>query len=266
MLRSLVYLDTHLLQQLVDQIDGGSLTELSVEDSIQSSKSGGIDARLASGRSAKELCSKTTRQVASSPASQLNKLITHCKGNPKETGWVAVDEPAAFGLLGRGQLVESIVDVSIPDAIKAIDRSDQFSPLFEGIEAFKDYIPDYNTDEIKETFRKVQTLQNMQQLLQGKLIIEAELSNGINAKYLGKLDKKYIFNIDELENDGYTIVGKVKETWKKGEWRQMLALPGMNFGNRETRRKMMNMRPAGESDPTYTEGPAALLQILAIYY
>lgn len=268
MLKTFAYLDTDLLQQLIDQIDGGSLKQRSVEDSITSSKSGSGNLRFASGKIGQGNSLTTTQQFEMSPSAQFNRLHSYCEKNAEETGWEYIEDPAQFTLLHQnpGKLVESQVNISIPQAIKGIDEAAKYSSFLEDASAFKAYLTNWDEEEMQKDLEQARLLQRFQQYLQGKLIVEADFTNGVNAKYVGKLNKKFIKNEDELENDGYTIIGKVKDTWGKGEWRQPLLLSVMNVFNREDRRKIMGTKPNKGDESNFIEGPAALLQILAIYY
>lgn len=267
MLKNFIYLDTDMLEQLVDQVDGGSLEEQSTEDSVTSSKSGSGNAKLISGAVGQEKSSRTTRKLKTSPAMQFNRLHDYCESNPVETGWEYIKEPSQFNLLAKGKLVESKVDISIPEDIRAltkIDKISQFLELLDSNPALKASMPDWNEEERRKLTKQANTIRSFQEAYKGKLVIRADFANEVNAKYVGKLNTDFLVQEDELEDDDYTIIGKVRMKWGKGEWIPPLSLSRMDLFNRESRRKMMRTEP-DEGDTTSIEGPAALLQVLAIY-
>jgi hypothetical protein len=66
--------------------------------------------------------------------------------------------------------------------------------------------------------------------------------------------------------DGHArVVGKVSSQWRKGAWKSLLALPGMNLMNREQRRKLESEGPKPGQEDNWLEGPALMLDVLAIY-
>lgn len=266
MLRSFAYLDSDFLQQLVAQIDNGLLKTTAIEDSIISSKNGGADLKVASGKIGREESNTTSQQLEISSSAQFNRLLEYCQNNDNETGWKCVEDTAGLSSISLGSLVQSRVNISIPQEIKAISRSKEYSNILGDIAPFKNYIPGWNEAEMKDVSDKVASLQQFQRYFKGNLIIQADLAQDENAKYVGKLKQKFISDEDEIESDGYFIVGKVKETWGEEEWKQPLLLSGMDVFNREERRRKMSEKPSKDNADGFIEGPAALLQVLAIYY
>jgi hypothetical protein len=66
--------------------------------------------------------------------------------------------------------------------------------------------------------------------------------------------------------DGYAkVVGKVSTQWGKGQWKLLLALPGMDLLSRDKRREMERKGPNEGQEQNWLEGPAILLDVLTIY-
>ena len=53
--------------------------------------------------------------------------------------------------------------------------------------------------------------------------------------------------------------------WQAGQWKPLLSLPGMNVLPREQRRKMEREGPESGQEASWLEGPAVMLDLLAIY-
>jgi hypothetical protein len=68
------------------------------------------------------------------------------------------------------------------------------------------------------------------------------------------------------EIDGLArVVGKVSTIWQKEEWKPLLSLPGANLIPREQRRKLERTKPTEDQQDNWLEGPALMLDVLAVY-
>ncbi|MFT8330101.1 MAG: hypothetical protein ABF614_01370 [Bifidobacterium psychraerophilum] len=266
MLRSFIYLDTDLLSQLMDPIDTGSIKTSSVEKSQESNKAGGANLKVLKGDISKTDSQTITQQIDSSAPAQFDRFIKYCESHVDDTDWLTVEDASSFSSIRRGQVIEVQADVEIPDFIKVLDQSENISSILDTMSLMKGFLPNYNESEMSKVSSQMESIKPAQRFVQEKLVIEASLLDDLNARVVGKLNKRFIINNDDLEGDGYSIVGKVRETWGSKEWKQVLTLPGMDFMNREQRRKLLKQEPNDDEKQNFIQGPAALLQILAIYY
>ena len=68
------------------------------------------------------------------------------------------------------------------------------------------------------------------------------------------------------ELDGVVrLIGKVSKRWPSGQWKPLLALPGSSLLPRQKRRELERTPPKSDTEDQYLQGPACLLDILAIY-
>jgi hypothetical protein len=70
--------------------------------------------------------------------------------------------------------------------------------------------------------------------------------------------------IGELSGS-FRVTGKVGRAIRKGEYKMLIGLPGMSLLPRDQRRAMEKDRPKPEEMDMYLEGPARLIDVLAIY-
>lgn len=80
-------------------------------------------------------------------------------------------------------------------------------------------------------------------------------------------DWKLVFSIPagiDVEGDAY-VVGKVSKVWGAGEWRPLPGLPVFSQLPRAQRREMERKGPAPDGKMMWQEGPAVLLDVLAVY-
>ncbi|MCI1868705.1 DUF6414 family protein [Bifidobacterium crudilactis] len=264
MLKSFIYLDVELLHQLIGAAEDGLVTEQAVESGGEGSVSGragfkglGIEAKHAGSN-------KTTTQLDDTDSARFTRLIQFCKTNSEQAEWLSVEDPASAIEATTGKLVELTADTYVPDFIKYVSQYKQISGVLELAGQLKGLVPGINDDDVQSVSSMNSKMSPIASLMKDKLVICGDCA-GFQFRCVGKIKPQYVIGDEELEGDEYRIVGKVRSSWKRGEWKNMLSLPGMDFMSREQRRKMMKEEPTEENKNQYVEGPAIQLQILAIY-
>ncbi len=82
-------------------------------------------------------------------------------------------------------------------------------------------------------------------------------------KVAGKLASEHL---KDSEIDGYVrVVGKVAQRWPKNRWKPLLALPGASLLPRKERKALESKAPSEDDADQFLEGPAVMLDVLAIY-
>jgi hypothetical protein len=61
------------------------------------------------------------------------------------------------------------------------------------------------------------------------------------------------------------FVGKVAKRWPSGQGRHLLALPGTTLLSRHERRALESKKPDDPNDDSYLNGPAVILDLLAVW-
>jgi hypothetical protein len=78
----------------------------------------------------------------------------------------------------------------------------------------------------------------------------------------GELDEAFVRG--DLEGPA-RVVGKVAKQWPAGQWKPLLALPGSSLLPRSKRRELERKRPDSDKEASYLEGPAVMLDVLAVF-
>jgi hypothetical protein len=264
MLNSFIYLDVELLHQLIGAAENGLVTEQAVESGGEGSVSGRAGFQGLSVEAKHAGNNKTTRQLDDTDFARFTRLMQFCKANSEEADWLPVENPASAIEATTGKLVELTVDTYVPDFIKYVNKYQQISGVLELAEQLKGVVPGINDDDVQSISSMNSKMSPIASIMKDKLVVCGDCA-GFQFHCVRKIKPQYVIGDEELEGDEYRIVGKVRSSWKRGEWKNMLSLPGMDFMSREQRRKMLKEEPTEENKNQYVEGPAIQLQILAIY-
>jgi hypothetical protein len=98
-------------------------------------------------------------------------------------------------------------------------------------------------------------------ILGGKVVVVGEFDES-DWKVAGQVSPDYVNG----DLDGRVrVVGKIASRWSQGQWKPVMALPGTSLLPREQRRRMERMRPDPGQESSFLEGPAIMLDLLAIY-
>lgn len=73
-------------------------------------------------------------------------------------------------------------------------------------------------------------------------------------------------HVRDPDLEGYVrVIGKVAQRWPENRWKPLLALPGASLLPRKERKALEAKKPTKDDEDAYLEGPAVMLDVLAIY-
>ncbi|MFF8931265.1 hypothetical protein ACF1AO_28770 [Streptomyces longwoodensis] len=239
MLKRFTYLDTEALSDYVSALEDGVRQSMERRD-------------------------ETVRSTfADTPQAQFERMLSLAKSDTSLAGWRTPTSDQDFETVEIGNLIEVECDLYVPDIVKALapqgglmDAMEQFEALLPAMSMFgTEPLDDLPSREQRDAVRLAANS------LGGKQIVVGELDQS-EWRLAGQLESSYV----RADVEGQArLVGKVSSIWKPGQWKPLLALPGSSLIPREQRRRMERTKPTGDQLDNYLEGPAVMLDVLAIY-
>lgn len=267
MLIKAIYLDAEALAHYSAGLEGG----LRSGASTINQGGGGLGGRLNFGPVAvdgkRENSSSTTIQVEDHDTARLARLLDAAKKEAEHLLWREVIQPDVdLADLPTGAMIQWDCDIYIPDIIKQMQPK---GGVGDAIELLEGLLPmatslGLNTDGLPAT----EQMSAVSQFVKGASIppvVVGESHDGESRwKIAGTLKPDCLTSLDDL--DGPAIcVGKVIRIVRSDKWHPLLTFPGMNLMGREERRKLERKSPEPGHEDNYLQGPAVLLDVLAIY-
>lgn len=263
MLRRFLYLDEEALADYVSMVDGGELTESRRSTSQRRSRSVGADAKILKGELGRNQDEDTGQTFADRPAARFDRLVAAAADAPEELAWIEVLDPdTEFESASIGAMVSWECELEVPRASHIMSRKGGFATAIDSIEAIRPMAEALGMPmEGVPAQRELSALKGFVEGVGAKAVIvgyDEECDWRVSGVLEGDLDLQAF--------DGRAIiVGKVTRKLAPGEYKPFLTLPGLNVMSREQRRQAERKKPDARSDEDYLEGPALLLDILAIY-
>ncbi|MGZ2223725.1 DUF6414 family protein [Glutamicibacter nicotianae] len=264
MLKKFLYLDTDSVSAYISAVEGGLRTSTSMRTTDRGTTDGQIDAKVLRGGKAVSRESEETYAVSDEPIARFERLIAAAQSNPEDFSWhEAIDDiDSVLGGLRTGDFLAINADLSVPPMSRALSQNGGLAELVDGIEAIRPFAAVFGNidDDLPGS-----------EMMSG--IKAASQSFGSDLTFVGEPDSDYWsvcgrlksnFLLEEIE-DNAIIVGKVSKIWGSGTWKPLLALPGTTFLSRAERRKLERQGPKPGQEDNFLEGPALMLDVLAIY-
>lgn len=261
LLRKFLYLDENALDDYVSALEDGLRQKRATSSGTSSEKSGQVDVKVArgGGGSAKEAAESA--EYADTAPAKFNRLLDLASGNEEELGWLEIQSLEQLDGAGFGAVVHLECEVYIPNMVRLLASGELgeaigiMKALGDHKDAFgfeKDDMPDPKEMAGVETFTK---------LFKSDMVFVGD--DDSDWKIAGKLAKSHLRDDDV---DGFVrVVGKVSKHWGAGQWKPLVALPGASLVPRKERREMERQVPDDPDDDSYLEGPAVMIDVLAIY-
>ncbi|MGO2123634.1 DUF6414 family protein [Glutamicibacter arilaitensis] len=264
MLKKFLYLDTDSVSSYISAVEGGLRTSTSTRTTDRGTTDGQIDAKLLKGGKAVSHESEETFALSDEPIARFERLIAAAQSNPAGFSWYEAtdDIDDVFGGLRNGDFLAVNVDLSVPPISRALSQNGGLAELVDGLEALRPFASVFGNsdDELPGS-----------EMMAG--IKTAAQSFGTDLSFVGEPDSdswsicgrlKSSFLLEEIE-DNATVIGKVSKIWGSGMWKPLVALPGSTFISRAERRKLERQGPNPGQEENFLQGPALMLDVLAIY-
>ena len=198
--------------------------------------------------------------IKDTDSARLRRLIEAGRANPAQLGWIEVTQPDHdFASVGVGAMIDWECDISVSEFSAMMSMHDQIDRFSKIIEPAKRLgldlggIPDRN---------ELQSMASMLKAIKPSLVLIGE-DDDTEWRVAGSIDKRWA--LQGAEFDGFVrIIAKVIRRIDEGQQRSLLKLPGWNI-SREQRRKMERQFKADSSNSIMLNGPALMVDYLAIY-
>ncbi|WP_395638124.1 hypothetical protein [Pseudolysinimonas sp.] len=263
MLKNFIYLNEPALDSYLSALEDGlrgSVEERRAKSGSVTGK-GGVPVVNVQGEKAHEEEETTSR--TDTPAARFERLQKLARSDVEASGWVEVVNPEVDlnGLL-TGALIELECEIYVPEIVKALSPGGGLASAIGQMEALAKLAPAFGSDVSGMPAQsQLDAMKGIAGALGGDVMFVGEPSDG-DFHITGKLLDAYI----NSEIEGYArVVGKVSSQWSKASWKPLLALPGMNLMSRDKRREMERKGPSEGQEQNWLEGPAIMLDVLAIY-
>jgi len=159
-------------------------------------------------------------------------------------------------------MIDVECEVYVPDVIKALSSSGGITQALDALEALLPAAQTFGFDTTGLPSKKEREgVKKFAAVLGGNQVAIGELDDS-DWRLAGQLKGEFING--DIEGRA-RMVGKISTRWAKGVWKPLLALPGSSLLPRAERRALERKRPEEGEDENYLEGPAVMLDILAIY-
>ncbi|MCU0152382.1 hypothetical protein [Curtobacterium poinsettiae] len=264
MLRSFLYLNEPTLNGYLSALEDGLRTAAEHRSSQTSSlgAKGGIAGIGAQGEKGSD--DETSRSYEDTSEARFERFMDLCSQNVDRSGWVdIVDGDTDFDAAGAGSLLEFDCEAYVPQMIRSLSSTGGMGQAIQMMQSLGPLLNSMRPGSVElPPSEQVQAVSSVSSLMGDDLVIVGERDD-TDWRVTGRLISK---NIRDSEVDGPArIVGKVASVIPEGEYKSLLALPGMNLLSREQRRAQAKTGPKPGEEDNWVSGPALTLDILAIY-
>ncbi|MEV4275142.1 DUF6414 family protein [Actinoplanes xinjiangensis] len=266
MLKSFIYLNEAALADYVSGLEGGLRGPVSRRSMTTGSADGGVDMKVAKAGVARNKESEESSTITDTPQARFNRFLGLVNQDPEAVGWLEVMDPGVdLPKANVGITINVECEIYVPDAVNAIEQIGELSKMLDTMDSLLPYANVFGLDTTglpTEAEREaVKGFTALQDLTGGKTVMVGDLDD-TNWRIAGQVLPQHLRG----EIDGRaTVVGKITAAWPKGKWKPMLALPGTSLIPREQRRQMERQGPGPGEEQNFLEGPAVMLDVLAIY-
>lgn len=263
MLKNFLYLNEPALDSYLSALEDGLRASIQETRSSSGSITGKGGIPLANVEGERGHGEERTTSRTDTASSRFERLQTLARADVDSSGWTDVVNPDSdFVGIGIGALVELECEIYIPEMIKALSPSGGLAQAVEQLQALAPLAAVFGSEVTgMPAAGQLDAVKGLTKSLGGDAVLVGEPSE-TDWRIAGKLVDSYLRG----EIEGYArVVGKVSAVLKSGTWRPLLALPGMQLLSRDKRREMEKKGPDAGQEGNWLQGPAVMLDILAIY-
>jgi hypothetical protein len=263
MLKNFLYLNEDSLAAYLSALEGGLRNSTERRTSTSSAFGGGINAKVVTGSADRNREDATTISVADTAQARFERLEEMATADVERSGWTSVVSPDDdLNDVGIGALIDIECEVYVPDMIRALSSTGGMTDALNMFDTLLPLADIFGLDTTKAPdSRQIAAVRSVVTNLGSDQVLVGERDD-TEWRVAGKLLATHL----RAEIEGVArVIGKVSAIWKRGEWKPLLSLPGMNLIPREQRRKLEQERPDPEQADRWLEGPAVMFDLLAVY-
>lgn len=217
----------------------------------------------ASGDRSHEDEDEESRTFADTDEARFDRLLCGADATPDVLGWVEVLEPDRdFDGIGVGAMVSWECDLYIPDVVQAMARQGKALGVIDMMQKLLPAATNLGFDTMDlPSEEQVKAVGAFIGGLDARLVVVGE-DEETDWRVAGQLTGDFLHG--DIEGRA-RIVGKASDVIPRDRWKPFLTFPGMKLAPREQRREMEQQGPVPGKEGEYLAGPAAMLDVLAIY-
>lgn len=263
MLKHFIYLNESTLENYLSALEDGLRANAQTTSGESSALKGSIGVPAVSASGGKDHKTEEVASRSDTASSRFERLLRLAKSDVEASGWVEVLDPDTdFEGIGIGAIVELECEIYVPETIKVLSNSGGISQAIEKFQALTPFASALGLDtDGLPPMAQLDAAKNFTRALGSNAALVGDL-DGTNWQVAGKLLDDSLR--DEVEGHA-RVIGKVSTVVKKGTWKSLISLPGMNLISRDQRRAMERKGPSSGQEDSWIQGPALLLDILAVY-
>lgn len=260
MLRRFLYLDEPALDGYLSSLEGGLTVRLERSRSTDKSGEGKLNLGPARGGGSMGVSEAENSEIADTPHAKFERLLRLAEADEEAAGWHNLPQLDQLAEVGQGALVDVECEAYIPDAVRFLS-----SQGGEAMNTLLDLMPLADTFGLDAgEFPKADEVKAVSSFLtrmSSDLVFVGEDES--DWRIAGRL---LAAHVQDKEIDGFVrVVGKVATRWTENRWKPLLALPGASLVPRKERKALESQKPKDDDDDSFLEGPAVMLDVLAIY-
>lgn len=261
MLRKFLYLDEPSLDGYISALEDGLRVKTERSQGKTRGGEGGVDAKVLKASGSRGSSEAESTELSDTAHARFERLLTLVETDPESAGWVELSQLSDLAEVGYGALVAAECEVYIPDAVRMMASQ---GGAGEALQAMLELMPHaealgLDVDDVPEA-SQLEAMGSFLSRVSSDLVVVGEDES--SWRVAGKLAATHTA---DSEIDGFVrVVGKVASRWPEHRWRPLLALPGASLVPRRERKALETQKPT-EDDDSYLEGPAVMLDVLAIY-
>lgn len=263
MLKNFIYLNSPTLDSYLSSLEDGLRGSVQEKKSTTGSVTGKGGVSLANIQGEKAHEDEHTTSKSDTPSARFERLQALARGDLEVSGWIDIVDPETdFEGIGIGALIEIECEIYIPEMIKALSPSGGLARAIDQLQALAPIAAQLGSDVSgMPAAGQLEAVKSFAHNLGGDAVLVGE-PNDSDWRIAGKLLDGYLTG----EVEGYArVVGKVSSVLKRDSWKPLMALPGMNLMSRDKRREMERKGPDQGQEGNWLQGPAIMLDVLAIY-
>lgn len=262
-----IYLDTDSLTRYIAALEGGLRVVATTTEADGRSRGGHLGPTYANVNASKSGSTSTSIQVNDHDMARFARLLDAARSDAETLGWIEVLQPDEdLSDIGMGAMVQWQCEVYMPDSIKRMQLKGGFGDALDAMESLLPAAKALGLETAGLPPHKDMSAMNqfLKTLRVPPVVIGEDLEERTQWKLAGPLKPEFLSDAEALEGAAI-CVGKVTKVVPAGKWHPLLTLPGMNLMPREERRKQERTPPKEGQEGNYLQGPAVLLDVLAVY-
>ncbi len=279
LLRKFVY-DEPALAGYTATLEGGLIAETKTTSGKKGSKGGKLNFKFAEADLSRDDETNHSWTLSDHPHAQFERLLDAANEDPETIGWIDVMDPNAdFAEAAIGNFISWECDAYVPavfQVLAATGDAGRNLKLAEGmlgtmkkaVEAAKAGAGAEGVDEHVEKATamemKLDAVKHILSRVQSPRKIVGEDPDVTQWKVFGRLDDEHM-RVEEID-DRLIVVGKVERILPPGKWQPLVDTPFLDYPNRAERKKRQReTAPEPGKEEHFVQGPALLMDVLAVY-